>query len=137
MTVLTSRFHTHVAFYVEPDAECTFCGDALSFPCIHYNHGRNVFMCAKCSSASEGLLLDMHKMKRMAHWKPGLAEEQDCKERERENARVQAFLQRYPEWGNSPSPGIELLVTAETASPEGFATWSAKEMKSRAPAKPR
>lgn len=127
MTVLTSQFHPHVQYAVKPDSACSFCGKPLTYPCVHYNHGRSVFMCAGCVEKSEGLLLDMHAVKRAAR-RPDLAEEKDRSEALHRAAAAKAFVQKYPKWKALENEDcIQLMVQAEAASPEKFAAWSAAE----------
>ena len=47
-------------------AGCTFCGKGLVLPYVHYNLGKHVFMCAQCCMDGDGILLDIHKVKRKA-----------------------------------------------------------------------
>ena len=45
---------------------CSFCKSRLFFPYVHYNLGRHVFMCHRCCTNGEGILLDMFKVRRLA-----------------------------------------------------------------------
>ena len=67
MTTVLSRNncieHTHEEALA---SGCTFCGESLRMPYVFYNLGRHVFMCAECCVNGDGILLDMHRVRRGA-----------------------------------------------------------------------